>query len=115
VSTVPSWLPSLNIRTEKGFSGQNLCDPVHNRGTKRPLYWADELSQLDDRRQWKSEMDQEFRDEPLSESTVTLRLAEIQKRCSDLLSEPDGLEGLALEGEEIAPGDRQGFNPYNHG
>jgi hypothetical protein len=61
-----------------------------------------------------SEMDWEFRDEPLSETTISLRLAEIQKRCSDLLSEPDGLEGLTLEGDGTAPNDRGGFNPYNH-
>ena len=59
-------------------------------------------------------MDWEFRDEPLSETTISLRLAEIQKRCSDLLSEPDGLEGLTLEGEGAALNDRGGFNPYNH-
>jgi hypothetical protein len=61
-----------------------------------------------------SEMDWEFREEPLSETTISLRLAEIQKRCSDLLSEPGGLEGLTLEGEDRAPNDRGGFNPYNH-
>ncbi len=59
-------------------------------------------------------MDWEFRDEPLSETTISLRLAEIQKRCSDLLSEPDALEGLTLEGEGAAPNDCGGFNPYNH-
>ncbi len=60
-------------------------------------------------------MDREIRDEPLSESSVSLRLAEIQKRCSELISEPDGLDGLTLEGEDTAPGDLHGFNPYNHG
>jgi hypothetical protein len=59
-------------------------------------------------------MDREFRDEPLSDTTVSLRLAEIQKRCSDLLSKPGGLEGLTLENEDTAPNDRGGFNPYNH-
>ena len=38
-----------------------------------------------------------------------------QKRCSDLLSEPEGLDGLTLEGDDTAPADRDGFNPYNHG
>ena len=60
-------------------------------------------------------MDREFKDEPLSASNVSLRLAEIQKRCSDLLSEPDSLDELKLEGDETAPGDHDGFNPYNHG
>ena len=60
-------------------------------------------------------MDWDFKDEPLSASNVSLRLAEIQKRCSDLLSEPDSLDELRLEGDETAPGDTDGFNPYNHG
>ena len=60
-------------------------------------------------------MDWEFRDEPLSETTISLRLAEIQKRCSDLLDEPQSLDNLTLEGEETAPEDNSGFNPYNHG
>jgi hypothetical protein len=60
-------------------------------------------------------MDWDLKDEPLSASNISLRLAEIQKRCSDLLSEPDSLDELSLEGEETAPADRSGFNPYNHG
>ena len=60
-------------------------------------------------------MDWDFKDEPLSASNVSLRLAEIQKRCSDLLSEPEGLDELQLEGDDSAPGDQSGFNPYNHG
>jgi len=60
-------------------------------------------------------MDWDSRDEALPRSNVTLRLAEIQKRCSDLLSEPDSLDELQLEGDETAPGDEDGFNPYNHG
>ena len=73
------------------------------------------LSLIADNAERTTEMDWEFKDEPLSASTVSLRLAEIQKRCSDLLDEPDSLEGLTLEGEETAPADRSGFNPYNHG
>ena len=60
-------------------------------------------------------MDWDLEDEPLTASHVSLRLAEIQKRCSEMLSEPDSLEELSLEGEEIAPADHSGFNPYNHG
>ena len=74
-----------------------------------------ELSLIDDSVLRKGEMEREFKEEPLSESSISLRLAAIQKRCSDLLSEPDGLKGLTLEGEDTAPGDRHGFNPYNHG
>ena len=60
-------------------------------------------------------MDWDLKDEPISASNISLRLAEIQKRCSDLLSEPDSLDELSLEGEEIAPGDHDGCNPDNHG
>jgi hypothetical protein len=73
------------------------------------------LSLFADSKGRKTEMDWDFKDEPLSTSNVSLRLAEIQKRCSDLLTEPDGLDELQLEGEETAPGDVDGFNPYNHG
>jgi hypothetical protein len=73
------------------------------------------LSQFADSKRGKNEMDWDLKDEPLSESNVSLRLAEIQKRCSDLLSEPESLDELRLEGEEIAPADHDGFNPYNHG
>ena len=39
-----------------------------------------------------------FDDVPLSESSVTLKLAEIQKRCSELIKDPEFEFGdLALE------------------
>ncbi len=60
-------------------------------------------------------MDWDFKNEPMSASHVSLRLAEIQKRCNELLTEPDALDELQLEGDETAPGDVGGFNPYNHG
>ena len=60
-------------------------------------------------------MDWEFKYEPLSASNISLRLAEIQKRCSDLLSEPDALDELTLEGDEVTPPDNNGFNPYDKG
>lgn len=48
---------------------------------------------------------------PLSESSVSLKLEEIQKRCSELLSEPDSLTDLSLvePAAAVPPGD-----PYNH-
>jgi hypothetical protein len=49
------------------------------------------------------------RDAPLSESSVSLRLSLIQKRCSQLMDETDGLE-LTLE-EPVAP--VEGSDPYN--
>ncbi len=56
-------------------------------------------------------MDKEFKDVPLSESNVSLKLADIQKRCSELLEQPDALE-LTLE----EPGLELDFNnPYTRG
>ena len=53
------------------------------------------------------------RDEvPLSESNVSLKLADIQKRCSQLLSDPDELDGLSLEEPALV---RDESNPYNRG
>ena len=49
-------------------------------------------------------------DSPLSESSVTLSLSLIQKRCSELMDETDGLE-LSLEDAEPA---KDAGDPYNH-
>ena len=59
-------------------------------------------------------MDKDFNDVPLSESNVTLKLADIQKRCSALMAEPDALE-LSLE-EPAAPkaaADEKCYDPYD--
>ncbi len=48
---------------------------------------------------------------PLSESNVSLRLAEIQMRCRELLDDDSSLQ-LSLE-EPGRPTD--GFNPYDRG
>lgn len=59
-------------------------------------------------------MDKEFTDIPLSQSNVSLKLADIQKRCSQLLDEPDELTGLSLEEEQpVVEPDKN--NPYNRG
>ena len=53
------------------------------------------------------------RDEvPLSESNISLKLADIQKRCSELLEDPDELNSLSLE-DPAAVQDES--NPYNRG
>jgi len=57
-------------------------------------------------------MDKDFKDIPLSESNVSLKLADIQRRCSELLSEPDTTTDLTLEEPIIEP-DKN--NPYNRG
>jgi hypothetical protein len=83
---------------------------------KSGLYTASQgLSPIADSAKRKTDMDWDLKDEPLSASNVSLRLAEIQKRCSDLLSEPDSLDELTLEGEETALADHRGFNPYSRG
>ena len=59
-------------------------------------------------------MDKDFTDIPLSQSNVSLKLADIQKRCSQLLVEPDDLTGLSLE-EEAPVVEPDNNNPYNRG
>ena len=55
-------------------------------------------------------MQKDFQDIPLSESNVSLKLADIQRRCAELL-EDDGLE-LTLE-DPIVP--KESGNPYDRG
>lgn len=56
-------------------------------------------------------MDKEFNDDiPLSESNVSLKLADIQKRCSQLLQDTENSIELTLE-EAVVPSDA--FNPYD--
>ena len=57
-------------------------------------------------------MDKDFKDIPLSESQVSLKLAEIQRRCSELLEESGDMLELSLEEPIARPDDN---NPYNHG
>ncbi len=59
-----------------------------------------------------SKMDKDFDDIPLSQTNVSLRLAYIQKRCSQLLDEPGELTGLSLEEPTVEP-DKN--NPYDRG
>ena len=49
-------------------------------------------------------------DTPLSQSSVSLKLEEIQKRCSELMDEPDGLSELTLEEPALEP---ESSDPYN--
>lgn len=56
-------------------------------------------------------MDKDFDDDiPLSESNVSLKLADIQKRCSQLIQDTENSNELTLE-EAVVPSDA--FNPYN--
>lgn len=57
-------------------------------------------------------MEKEFKDIPLSESNVSHKLADIQKRCSELLKNSGDELELTLEEPLLAPDDG---NPYNRG
>ncbi len=48
---------------------------------------------------------------PLSQSSVSLKLEEIQKRCNQLMDEPDTLSELSLEDPTVDP---RASDPYNH-
>lgn len=56
-------------------------------------------------------MDKDFNDTSLAESSVSLQLARIRRRCSQLLSDPDALELSLEEPAECS----DGTNPYNLG
>ncbi len=56
-------------------------------------------------------MDKDKIERPLSESSVTLKLALIQQRCREL-ADDDGSGGLSLEEPVDTPDDS---NPYNRG
>lgn len=57
-------------------------------------------------------MDKEFKAVPLSESSVSLKLADIQKRCSLMRRKTDLVEGLVLE-EAVHNPDND--DPYRRG
>jgi len=61
-----------------------------------------------------NDMGKDFDILPLSQSHVSLRLADIQKRCSQLLAEPGEVTGLALE-EPKAESETNNHNPYDRG
>jgi len=57
-------------------------------------------------------MQKDLNDTTLAESNVSLKLADIQRRCTELLQESgDSLE-LSLEDPIVSRDDN---NPYNHG
>ena len=57
-------------------------------------------------------MDKKLMDTPLSESSVSLKLEEIRRRCSELMDEPDALLELSLEDPVVEPASDGAFNPY---
>ena len=57
-------------------------------------------------------MNNKYEDVPLSQSNVSLKLADIQKRCSDLIDDSDPLGGLSLEEPTV---ESDSNNPYKRG
>ena len=53
-----------------------------------------------------------YKDSPLSESSVTMKLSLIQQQCSELLDAGSDIGGLSLE-EPLPENDNT--NPYNRG
>jgi hypothetical protein len=58
-------------------------------------------------------MQKDFNDIPLAESNVSLKLADIQRRCTQLLEETGDELELSLEEPVLAQDD--GSNPYSRG
>ncbi len=63
------------------------------------------------KRMMKNPRENNTMDGTLSESSVSLKLSLIQKRCSELMDEPDSL-GLSLEDAEQST--QNSGDPYNH-
>jgi hypothetical protein len=59
-------------------------------------------------------MEKDFDNVPLSQSSVSLRLADIQQRCTRLLDEPGEFTGLSLEEPKVEP-ETNNHNPYDRG
>ena len=57
-------------------------------------------------------MQKKYKVMPLSESNVSVKLADIQRRCAELLQEEGDTLDLSLE-EPAAP--TEGGNPYDRG
>jgi hypothetical protein len=57
-------------------------------------------------------MSKDYDDVPLSQSNVSLKLADIQRRCSELIKGSDELGGLSLEEPTLQPDMN---NPYDRG
>ena len=59
-------------------------------------------------------MEKDFNNVPLSQSSVSLRLADIQKRCTKLLDEPGEFTSLSLEDPKPELATNR-HNPYERG
>ena len=68
--------------------------------------------QLETSRQVDKKMQKDFNDMPLSESNVSLKLADIQRRCAELITDSGDALELTLEEPLI---EQDGSNPYDLG
>lgn len=57
-------------------------------------------------------MNKDYDDVPLSQSNVSLKLADIQRRCSELIADSDEFGSLSLEEPVTVP---DNGNPYDRG
>lgn len=69
------------------------------------------LPDYGDRQQGPKGMDKKVMETPLSESSVSLNLEMIQKRCSELMDKPDTM--LELVVDEPGAEDPRAGDPYN--
>jgi hypothetical protein len=69
------------------------------------------LPDYGDRQQGPKGMDKKVMETPLSKSSVSLNLEMIQKRCSELMDEPNTMLELAID--EPASEDSRSSDPYN--
>ncbi len=56
-------------------------------------------------------MDKKEMETPLSQSSVSMKLELIQRRCSELMDEPDAMLELAIDEPEAE--DSRASDPYN--
>ena len=59
-----------------------------------------------------TKMQKDFNEIPLSESNVSLKLADIQRRCAELIQDSGTSLELSLEVPAVQPDNN---NPYNRG
>lgn len=58
------------------------------------------------------DLDKNYKDSPLAESSVSMKLSLIQRQCSELLDDGNDFGGLSLE-DPMPEADNT--NPYNRG
>lgn len=58
------------------------------------------------------DFDKDFKEAPLSETSITTKLSLIQRQCNELMDDTDGFGGLSLE--EPLP-ENENTNPYDRG